>query len=92
MAIPVPRFAYTKGEPKELISSSHGIRYFCQECGTPLACVLDEDQKNIFLTICSLDTPQDFAPKGDLYVEDMLAWVKNSKSLFTGRKHSAAAD
>ncbi len=76
MAIPVPCFEYTKGEPKKLISSSHGTRYFCQECGTPLVCVLDEDHKNIYITICSLDQPQDFKPKGDFYVEDMLDWVK----------------
>ena len=61
---------------KKIISSSHGVRYFCQECGTPLVCVLDEDQENIYITICSLDKPEDFKPKGDIYVEDMLDWVK----------------
>ena len=76
MAIPKPFFEYTKGDPKKLISSSHGARYFCQECGTPLACALEEDQKNIYITIGSLDEPQEFEPKGDIYVEDMLDWVK----------------
>jgi len=76
MAIPVPCFEYTKGDPKKLISSSHGSRYFCQECGTPLVCILDEDPKNIYITICSLDKPQDFEPKGDIYAEDMIDWVK----------------
>jgi len=61
---------------KKLISSSHGVRYLCQDCGTPLACSLDEDQKNIYITICSLDNPQSFKPKDDLYTEDMLDWVK----------------
>ena len=77
MAVPRVCFEYTKGDPKKLISSSHGARYFCQECGTPLACALDEDQKNIYITICSLDQPQEFQPKGDIYVEDMLDWIKN---------------
>ena len=27
-------------------------------------------------TICSLDNPQDFEPSGDMYVEDMLNWIK----------------
>ena len=76
MAIPRPGFKYTKGDPKKLISSSHGARYFCQECGTPMVCVLDEDQKNIYITICSLDEPQEFKPKGDIYVEDMLDWTE----------------
>ena len=78
MAIPIDCFEYNKGKPKKIISSSHGVRYFCQECGTPLVCVLDEDQENIYITICSLDRPEDFKPKGDIYVEDMLDWVKTN--------------
>ena len=77
MAIPLSCFEYTKGEPKELISSSHGARFFCQECGTPIACILDADKRNMNITICSLDKPQDFEPRGDIHVEDMLDWVKS---------------
>ena len=76
IAIPASCFNYTKGDPKKLISSSHGSRYFCQYCGTPLVCILDEDQKNIYVTICSLDKPQNFEPKDDLYIEDKLDWLK----------------
>ena len=76
IAIPSSFFNYTNGAPKKLISSTHGARYFCEDCGTPLVCILDEDQKNIYVTICSLDNPQNFKPKDDLYTEDMLDWVK----------------
>lgn len=76
MAIPLTAFEYGKGNPKKLISSAQGTRYFCQDCGTPLTCLLDEYPKYIYVTICSLDNPQDFEPGGDLYVEDMLNWVK----------------
>ena len=76
MAIPLTAFEYSKGNPKKLISSSQGTRYFCQDCGTPLSCLLDEYPKYIYVTICSLDNPQDFEPSGDIYVEDMLDWVK----------------
>ena len=76
IAIPSSIFNYINGAPKKLISSTHGVRYFCEDCGTPLVCVLDEDQKNIYVTICSLDNPQSFKPKDDLYIEDMLDWVK----------------
>ena len=76
IAIPLSCFNYTKGNPKKLISSSHGSRYFCQDCGTPLVCILDEDQKNIYVTICSLDKPQFFEPKDELYIEDKLDWLK----------------
>ncbi len=76
IAIPSSFFNYTAADPKKFVSSSHGARYFCQKCGTPLVCVLDEDQENIYVTICSLDKPQDYEPKDDIYVEDMLCWVK----------------
>ena len=62
--------------PKKIESSSHGARYFCQECGTHIACILEEDPKNINITICSLDKPEDFKPKADIYVDDMLSWIK----------------
>jgi len=76
MAIPVTSFKFKKGVPKKLISSDHGARYFCKECGTHLTCLLDEHPKYVYITICSLDKPQDFEPQGDIYVEDMLDWVK----------------
>ena len=76
MAIPLTAFEYSKGNPKKLISSDQGTRYFCQDCGTPLTCFLDEYPQYIYVTICSLDNPQDFEPSGDMYVEDMLDWVK----------------
>ena len=76
MAIPLERFKYVKGEPKKLISSSEGTRYFCQECGTPLVCELKEYPDYIYITIGSLDKPQDFEPKTDIYIEDKLPWVE----------------
>ena len=76
MAVPLTAFEYKKGSPKKLISSNQGSRNFCQDCGTPLTCLLDEYPKYIYVTICSLDNPQDFEPSGDLYVEDMLNWIK----------------
>ena len=76
LAIPVPAFEYTKGEPKKLISSSQGSRYFCQDCGTPIVCLLEDYPESIYITICSLDKPQDFEPKVDNYVDDKLHWVK----------------
>ena len=42
----------------------------------PLTCFLEEYPKYVYITICSLDKPQDFEPQGDIYVEDMLDWVK----------------
>ena len=66
-----------KGKPKKLESSSHGSRYFCKECGTPIVCLLEEYPKSIYITICSLDRPEEYEPKGDIYKEDKLPWEFN---------------
>ena len=76
MAIPVSDFEYSQGEPKRIISSSHGSRYFCPDCGTPVVCLLEEYPEQTYITINSLDKPEDFEPKGDMYTEDKLPWVK----------------
>lgn len=77
MAVPKDRFKYIKGKPKKLESSSHGSRYFCKECGTPIVCLLEEYPKSIYITICSLDRPEEYEPKGDIYKEDKLPWEFN---------------
>ena len=66
LAIPVDLFKYLNSKPKKIKSSSHGTRFFCVECGTPIACVLEEDSKNINITIASLDKPEEFEPKGKI--------------------------
>ncbi len=76
MVVPMDRFAYTQGHPKILHSTDHGTRYFCEACGTPLACVLAKYPESIDITTCSLDKPQDFAPKTDIYTDSKLAWVQ----------------
>ena len=75
LAVPLKHFKYTKGQPKTLNSSSHGTRYFCEDCGTPLACILEKDPENIDVTICSLDQPERFAPKANTYVDTQLPWI-----------------
>ena len=75
VALPLSCFQYTQGEPKKLNSSSHAKRYFCEECGTPLAFKSKEDPEDINITICSLDKPQNFEPKAEIYIDDKLSWV-----------------
>ena len=75
LVVPLNGFEYTKGKPKTLESSSHGTRYFCEECGTPVACILERDPENIDVTICSLDQPENFEPKADIYLDTKLPWI-----------------
>ena len=51
-------------------------KYFCQECGPHIACILEDDPKSTNITICSLDKPEDFKPKFEIYVDDMISWAK----------------
>jgi hypothetical protein len=79
IVVPLKSFEYTKGKPKTLESSSHGKRYFCEECGTPVACFLEKDPENIDVTICSLDEPESFKPKADIYLDTKLPWIDLEK-------------
>lgn len=68
------QFALTAGEPAVLKSSANGTRWFCDRCGTPIAFQTDERPGKIDVTVCSLDDPDAFPPKEDVYVETRLEW------------------
>jgi len=75
IVVPKPAFAYTRGNPKTLESSDHGTRYFCETCGTPIACEIDSHPDVIDVTICSFDKPETMAPKTDVYTDTRLPWI-----------------
>jgi len=76
LVVPKKDFEYIRGLPKELKSSAHLERYFCEDCGTPVACISNKDPDNIDVTICSLDFPERFTPKLDIYKDSKLSWLK----------------
>lgn len=75
MVVPKSAFRVTQGTTKTLESSHHGKRYFCENCGTPIACDLSEHPDIIDITICSLDDPEGHPPKGDFYTDTQLSWT-----------------
>ena len=75
IVVPTTDFDYIQGEPEVLQSSSHGTRYFCGSCGTPVACVLAEHPDVIDVTICSLDDPGQYPPQSDVHTDTRLSWV-----------------
>jgi len=74
IVVPKEHFRYTDGTPKVLNSSQHGTRYFCADCGTPLACENDSHADVIDITICSLDAPEVIIPEHEVYLDTRLPW------------------
>ena len=77
LVAPKAEFRYLKGEPGVLNSSVHGTRYFCEQCGTPLTCELNEHPNHIDVTVCSLDAPEQFPPKGDWHRDTRLGFSEH---------------
>ena len=76
MVVPKTAFRYATGKPTRLVSSETGVRYFCNSCGTPIACEISSSPADIDITVGSLDTPQDFPPTLDAYEDTKLAWLQ----------------
>lgn len=75
LVVPVETFRYTKGEPQILNSSETGTRYFCDKCGTPVACINSTHPEIIDITLGSLDEPEKFEPTFDVYKDTRLGFT-----------------
>ena len=75
LVVPVAQFAYTHGKPTTLASSAGGTRYFCDRCGTHIACVNVSHPDVVDVTLGSLDVPDAFAPTLDVFTDTQLAWT-----------------
>jgi len=68
------QLVWTRGAPKNFMSSSIAERGFCAECGTPLTYrMLERDR--ISVTLGSLDQPAAVAPTSQLGVESKAPWL-----------------
>jgi len=70
-----PDFQFEKGSPKRFRTDTGAWRSFCDVCGTSLIYESDTRPEEIDITTGSLDYPEDFAPRKDLYIEERLPWV-----------------
>ena len=75
VVVPTNAFRYTRGEAKVLHSSANGTRYFCADCGSPLACTLRDRQGEIDITTGSLDDPNAFPPRLAVHEDTKLTWL-----------------
>ncbi|QRE73018.1 GFA family protein [Methylobacterium aquaticum] len=62
-------------EPAWFRSSPRAERGFCPSCGTPLAYRADALPDEIDLTMASLDDPERFPPRDQVWVSRRLSWV-----------------
>jgi hypothetical protein len=76
--VPRERFVVTAGEPRRRRSSSIGERWFCGDCGTPLAMLVEHQPDTIDFTIGSLDAPELVRPAFHLFFSERIRWFNPS--------------
>ena len=75
LVVPAGRFGYTRGDAATLRSSADGTRYFCERCGTHVACVNASHAGIIDISLGSLDAPEGFAPTRVFFTDTRLSWI-----------------
>ena len=70
IAVPKDRFKYTKGKPKKLESSSHGSRYFCEECGTSIGTKSPKRPGSMIIKVGTFDDPSVFRADIAIFTKD----------------------
>lgn len=72
--VPLDDFAWTKGAPARFQSSAIAERFFCRDCGTPLAFRYLE-RPTMGVTTGSLDAPELGRPTEQVGAESRLPWL-----------------
>jgi hypothetical protein len=62
------------GEPARRRSSNIGERWFCGDCGTPLAMRVDHQPDTLDFTIATLDDPSLVVPTFHIWTERRIPW------------------
>ncbi|MGQ0532178.1 MAG: GFA family protein [Caulobacteraceae bacterium] len=73
---PMTEFAWTQGEPAIFASSNLAKRGYCRDCGTPLSFSYDRPEARFYVTIGSLDHPNDAPIVKQYGIESRISWVK----------------
>jgi hypothetical protein len=83
-------FMFVVGEPTRFRSSPSVVRTFCGKCGTPLTYQNDDSPETIDVTTATLDLPEAFPPKREIWLEHKLAWEPVNENLQHFRRGSVA--
>ena len=91
---PKDQFAWTAGEPARYASSNLAERAYCADCGTPLSFSYNLPEARFYVTIGSLDDPENAPIEKQYGIESRLSWVKFCEDVSaerTGEDPKAAA-
>ena len=75
------QFAFVSGKPNTFRSSPPVVRTFCGNCGTPLTYQHASRQDKIDVTTVTLDSPGDFPPTKEIWIEHKVAWESLNEQL-----------
>jgi hypothetical protein len=73
--------AITKGEPVRRTSSAFGERWFCGDCGTPLAMLVAHQPETLDFTIATLDDPSTVEPGFHIWERSRIDWFDTKDAL-----------
>ncbi|MBX2853424.1 MAG: GFA family protein [Rhodobacteraceae bacterium] len=74
LGVPKSAFSWTGMQPKPYKSSPGVNRWFCPECGAPMAYDNDKWPDEIHLYAATLDDPHSFWPEERYYFGERLPW------------------
>ena len=91
---PKSAFEWTKGTPAFFASSNLAQRAYCRDCGTPLSFSYNLPEARFYITIGSLDDPEQAPIVKQFGVESRISWVRFCEDVpaeKTGEDPKAAA-
>jgi len=77
MGVANGRWHWTKGNPKYYASSPGVKRYFCGDCGSPVAFEAERCPNEIHFYASLLDSHQNFQPDHHYHWEERVSWLQS---------------
>ncbi len=83
LTVAASAFAILSGAPATYRSSPRVTRWFCANCGSPLAYANAAVPGEIDVMTCSLDDPAAFPPRFSVWLDHAPAWLRHDDGLPT---------
>jgi hypothetical protein len=81
VGVRLEQFRYLKGEPAQYESSPGVKRYFCSNCGSPMAYAGTRWPGEVHLFHGTLTDPAQWPPTGHAHVAEQVSWFEVSDHL-----------